>query len=80
MWKKSPAAAPASPAPKEQAQDENRIVVTDPASGRVLVYDMIDHTLSEYDPRTHKLTLIDNDDDIALFRKLYEQQQGGGGQ
>jgi hypothetical protein len=77
-WKKSPAGAP--PAPRDQVQDENRIVVTDPESGRVLVYSLEDHTLSEYDPRTHKLTVVDSEDDIALFRKLYDQQKQDGGQ
>lgn len=76
-WKKSPAAPPAAAA---QLQNDNRIVVTDPASGRVLVYDMTDHTLSEYDPRTHKLTPVESEDDSELFRKLYEKQQQGGGE
>lgn len=75
-WKKSPAVA-AKPEPKPSTEDENRIVVTDPATGRIMVYDMIEHTLSEYDPRTHKLTPLDNEEDSALFRKLYEAQQGG---
>jgi Tol biopolymer transport system component len=78
-WKKSPAATPVDRKPQDQAagQDENRIVVTDPESGRIFVYDMDEHVLSEYDPRTHKLTPIESEDDIARFRKLYEEQQGG---
>jgi len=74
-WKSAPAVA-AKPEPRPEA-NENRIVVTDPATGRIMIYDMIEHTLSEYDPRTHKLTPLDSDEDAALFRKLYEQQGGG---
>ena len=77
-WKSMPAVT-ARPEPKADLNDENRIVVTDPATGRIMIYDMIEHTLSEYDPRTHKLTPLDSDEDAALFRKLYEEQQGGGG-
>ncbi len=78
-WKKSPAATPASrPPAAAMAQDENRIKVRDPDNGRIFIYDMTQHVLSEYDPRTHKLSPIETAEDIERFRELYRLQQGGG--
>jgi Tol biopolymer transport system component len=60
---------------QRQADRENRIVVEDPDSGRVFIYDMTTHTLSEYDIRTHTLKAVSDPADIELFERLHKAQQ-----
>jgi TolB protein len=54
---------------------ENRVTIEDPDSGRIFLYDLKTHELSEYDPRSHKLTVVKDQADIARFMELYKQQE-----
>jgi hypothetical protein len=71
QWKSPPVSKP------QQAQkftNENQIVQTDPASGRVFIYDMSMHVLFEYDMSTHVKREVNDPADVELFRRLHEGQ------
>jgi TolB protein len=50
---------------------ESWIVEEDPKTGRVFVYDLDTHTLSEYNMQTHKLMEIDDQDLVDRFMELH---------
>ena len=71
-WKK------VQPTTEPARTGQDSIDVTDPETGRIFVYDMKTHTLSEYNPTTHKLTEVTSAADIELFRKLHEEKKAKG--
>ncbi|MCI0631479.1 MAG: hypothetical protein L0Y44_12585 [Phycisphaerales bacterium] len=62
-------------AAKPAKAEENRVVVEDPDTGRVFIYDLTTHILSEYSLQTHKLTEIKDKALIDRFMELYKAQQ-----
>jgi TolB protein len=52
-------------------ENENQIVEEDPETGRIFIYDLETHVLSEYNPKTHKLTEITDDRDVQRFMELH---------
>lgn len=52
----------------------NRIVIEDPETGRIFIYDSVVHTISEYDMGSHTLTEITDPALIKRVMDVYESQ------
>jgi len=68
-------AAAGKVAKPEKKEDSDRITITDPDTGRIFIYDMSEHKLSEYHMDTHTLTPVTDPDDIERVKKLFHDQE-----
>lgn len=59
----------------QRRNDGNQITITDPDTGRIFIYDLGKHTLSEYHMDSHTLTEVTDPELLKKVTKLYEAQK-----